>query len=241
LRLAEVAAEEQIDLASGPVRAVLVAGEPGGSLLAVRKRIESAWGARLYDHWGMTEIGSLAIECAENPLGLHVLETECIAEIVDPESLAPVEPGAVGELVVTNLGRSGSPMFRYRTGDLVSADASPCPCGCELLRLKGGVLGRCDDMVSIRGNNVFPSSIDAIVRMHDDVVEYRIIVETRRAMPHLRVEIEPAPNADAARLVQDVGLSIKERLNFQAEVVAVPHDSLPRFELKGKRFVRREA
>ena len=217
---------------------MIVAGEPGGNISATRRRIETAWGARLFDHWGMTEIGSLAIECFENPGGLHVLETECIAEIVDPQTLQPVEPGAIGELLITNLGRIGSPLIRYRTGDLVQADPNPCPCGRSLLRLEGGILGRCDDMVSIRGNNVFPTSLEAILREYEHVVEYRIVVETRRAMPHLRIEVEPAPLADVASLLQTLSRAVKDRLNFQAEIIAVPVGALPRFELKGRRLVR---
>jgi phenylacetate-CoA ligase len=121
LRLAEVAAEQKIDLASSPVRAILVAGEPGGNIPATRRRIEAAWGARVVDHWGMTELGPLAIESLAEPGGLYVLETDCIAEIIDPQTGQPVPPGAEGELVITNLGRVGSPLIRYRTGDRVRA------------------------------------------------------------------------------------------------------------------------
>ncbi|MBW3543028.1 MAG: AMP-binding protein [Planctomycetes bacterium] len=240
LRLAEVAAEQGLDLAGGSVRMLVVAGEPGGSVAATRERIESAWGARLFDHWGMTEIGSLAIECVENPGGMHVLETECIAEILDPRSGEPVEPGAIGELVVTNLGRAGSPLIRYRTGDLVQADRRPCPCGRELLRLEGGVLSRADDMVTIRGNNVYPARLEGILREFADIAEYRIEVATVRSMQHLRIEIEPAEAASsqpaAERLRQRVSRAIKDRLNFHADVTAVAAGTLPRFELKGQRF-----
>src|SRR5262249_40288293 len=138
LRLAEVARDEQIDLAASSVRALIVAGEPGGSIPATRQRIESAWGARVFDHYGMTEIGALGIECPEHPAGLHLLETECIAEVIDPETAGLVPPGQVGELVLTNLGRLGSPLIRYLTGDLVKIDPKPCPCGRSFMRLDGG-------------------------------------------------------------------------------------------------------
>jgi phenylacetate-CoA ligase len=244
LRLAEVAADEGLDLASGSVRALIVAGEPGGSIPAIRRRIEEAWGARVFDHWGMTEIGSLAAECVENPAGLHVLETECIAEIVDPETGEPVRPGREGELVITNLGRAGSPLLRYRTGDLVRADAAPCPCGRELLRLGGGILGRTDDMITIRGNNIYPSRLEEILREFPEIAEYRIEVTTVRSMNHLRIEIEPAEAASGSGssgegLAVRVGRLIRDRLNFQAEVVTVASGTLPRFELKGRRFVRK--
>src|SRR5439155_10198869 len=115
LHLAEVARSEGIDLAGSPVRMLIVAGEPGGSIPATRERIEAAWGARLFDHYGLTEVGPIAVECLENPAGLHVMERDYIAEVIDPTTTDPVPPGTVGELVVTNLGRLGSPLIRYRT------------------------------------------------------------------------------------------------------------------------------
>jgi phenylacetate-CoA ligase len=238
LRLAEVAKEEGIDLPSGSIRALIVAGEPGGSVPGIRERIEKTWGARVFDHWGMTEVGPLAVECAENPEGLHVLETKCIAEILDPLSHRPVEPGSEGELVVTNLGRTGSPLFRYRTGDLVLADTQPCPCGRSLLRLKGGVLGRIDDMFTIRGNNVFPSSIEAILRQFPEIAEYRIQVETLRSMQHVKITIEPHGDVEVEPLIARISRAIKDRLHFQAEIATVAPGDLPRFELKARRFFR---
>jgi phenylacetate-CoA ligase len=146
--------------------------------------------------------------------------------------------------VITNLGRIGQPVIRYRTGDRVVAATEPCGSGCELLRLEGGILGRVDDMVTIRGNNVFPSSIEAILREFEGIAEYRINVETRKSMPHLRIEIEPTPDVAASDatlgLVDQVTATLRKRLNFQAEVVPVGIDALPRFEMKGRRFVRRE-
>ena len=239
LRLAEVAAAESIDLAAGSVRMLIVAGEPGGSIESIRRRIESAWGARVIDHWGMTELGPMAVECSEQPGGMHVLETECIAEIIEPGSGEPVPAGATGELVITTLGRTGSPLFRFRTGALVTAATGDCRGGLSLLRLEGGILGRLDDMLTIRGNNVYPASLEAILRAIDDVVEYRIEVRTEREMDHVRIEVEPAAGADADRLANEVGRQVKDRLNFQVDVVAVEPGALPRFELKGGRLVRR--
>jgi phenylacetate-CoA ligase len=245
LRLAEVAAEQGTDLATGSVRMLIVAGEPGGSIPSIRSRIESAWGARVIDHWGMTEIGALGVECAENPGGLHILESECIAEIVDPETLEPASSDAHGvrrgELVITNLGRLGSPLIRYRTGDLVESDPEPCACGRALLRLKGGILGRADDMITIRGNNVFPSSVEAILREFDQLIEFRIEVRTERSMHQILFQLEPRPelsDTEASDLASRVKNTIKDRLNFHPEVQLVEPNSLPRFELKGRRFFR---
>jgi len=245
LRLAEVAAEQNIDLAAGSVRMLIVAGEPGGSIASIRSRIEAAWGARVIDHWGMTEIGALGVECIENPGGLHILESECIAEIINPDTLAPAAADADGvrrgELVVTNLGRLGSPLIRYRTGDLVESDPEPCKCGRSLLRLKGGILGRADDMITIRGNNVFPSSIEAVLREFDQLAEFQIEVRTERSMHQILLKLEPTPDlseAAAADLGVRVRQAIKDRLNFQPDVALVAQGSLPRFELKGRRFFR---
>lgn len=238
LRLAEVAEEEGVDLGNSAVRSIIVAGEPGGSVPALRAAIEKAWGARVFDHWGMTEVGPLAVECPENPGGLHLLETECIAEILDPTSQQLVSPGSPGELVITNLVRAGSPLFRYRTGDLVVADTEPCPCGRTFLRLKGGILGRIDDMVTIRGNNVFPSSIEGILREFSEIAEYRIDVETRRSMQQIKITIEPHRTARSSELLDHVGRVIRDRLHFQAEIVEAQPGQLPRFELKARRFFR---
>lgn len=164
LRLAEVAAKVNVDLHALKVRTILVAGEPGGNVPATRRLIESAWSARVVDHWGMSEIGPLGIEAAETPGSLTILETECIAEILHLDRDESVTPGELGELVITTLSRVDMPVLRYRTGDLVQADLSPAPSGRCLLRLAGGIQGRVDDMLVIRGNNVFPASIEAVVR-----------------------------------------------------------------------------
>lgn len=242
LRLAETAEEMSIDLAASAVRMLIVAGEPGGAIPSIRERIESAWGTRVIDHWGMTDIGSLGVEPVDAPGGLNILETECIAEILNPETLEPANAGEIGELVITNLGRWSQPVIRYRTGDLVRASTQPCPSGTSLLRLEGGILGRADDMVTIRGNNFFPSSMDAIMREFAEIVEYRMTLVMRKSMPHLKLEIEPRPDLtddeSIASLLGRVNRQIKDRLQFQAEVTVVPPNSLPRFELKGKRFVR---
>lgn len=236
LRLAEVAAEKDINIVSGAVRAILVAGEPGGSIPSVRERITDAWGARVFDHWGMTELGPMAAECEDDPHVLTVNESACIPEIIDPDTGKPSKTGK-GELVITNLGRTGSPAFRYRTGDLVEADLTPHASGRTWMRLLGGILGRTDDMLIVRGNNVFPSSIEAIVREFKTITEFRIVVTRQREMQHLRLEIDPHPEADGVALTESVRVAIKERLQFHAEVTLVPSGSLPRFEMKAKRVV----
>ncbi len=240
MRMAEVAAQEGIDLKETSVRMLIVAGEPGGAIPATRARIEDAWEARVIDHWGMTEIGSLGIESEDRTGGLYLLDTECIAEILNPETLEPVVPGEVGELVITNLGRVGSPLIRYRTRDLVKASTAEDPSGRKLTWLDGGILGRSDDMVFVRGNNVFPSSIEAVVREIIEVAEFRIELRTVRAMQELCVAIEPIVDAvaDVEQLKSKVQSALRQRLGFVIDVRAVSPGELPRFELKSRRIVR---
>ncbi len=264
LRLAEVAVEERLDLAASAVRAILVAGEPGGNIPATRRRIETAWGAKVVDHWGMTEVGPLAIESPEQPGGMHILETECIAEIIDPQTGAPVPAGEEGELVITNLGRAGSPLIRYRTGDLVRAQSTEnSPLAREsqpglqgdlnfpaahlrnlLLFLRGGILGRTDDMLTIRGNNFYPSALEDVIRQFDAIAEFRIELHTVKAMQHIKIKVEPIPTLESNEiglLVTRIAETIKSRWHFQAEVLPVSAGSLPRFEMKGRKFVRIES
>lgn len=240
LRMAEVAAEQGIDLRETSVRMLIVAGEPGGAIPATRARIEKAWDARVIDHWGMTEIASLGVESEDRPGGMYLLETEVIAEIVDPETLEPVPHGETGELLITNLGRVGSPLIRYRTRDLVRAGTAEDPAGRQLLWLEGGILGRSDDMVTIRGNNVFPSSIEAVLRELEEVAEFRIDVQTVREMHELCITVEPTPDAaDRLESVQDAAArALKQRLGFGCQVKGAEVGELPRFELKGRRFHR---
>ena len=238
LRMLEVARAEGMDLAGSAVRALIVAGEPGGSIPSIRQRIESGWGARVYDHTGMTEIGSLGIECHGNPGGIHLIESECIPEVIDPATGRVVDEGQAGELVITNLGRIGSPVIRYRTGDQVQLTRQMCSCGRSYARMEGGILGRVDEMLIIRGNNVFPSALEAILREMPDVAEFRIEAYDEGAATQLRVDVEPTATAGAEDLARRVTRVLQDRLGFRAIVRGVPSGTLPRFEMKARRFVR---
>lgn len=239
LHLAEAAHQDGIDLAGSTVRLVVVAGEPGGSIPATRSSIEAAWGARVIDHCGATEIGPTGCECLANPGGLHLLESDYFVEVIDPKHNTPAAAGELGELVVTNFGRWGSPLIRYRTGDLVRVDSRPCPCGLCLVRLDGGILGRTDDMIHLRGNNLYPSALEAVIRRFADVAEFRIEVDRRGALPALRVEVEPVDGSQGVEVADRVGRAIREQFLFRADVAAVAPGSLPRFEMKAKRVVHR--
>ncbi len=158
--LGQVAAQQRIDLGALAVRTIIVAGEPGGSVPTTREQIERTWPrATVFDHHGMTEVGPTSYQCPGRPCTLMVIESSYIAEIVDPLRDKPVPRGDVGELVLTTLGRRGSPLIRYRTGDLVRENLDiALHEGRQEMALRGGILGRADDMVLVRGVNLYPAA-----------------------------------------------------------------------------------
>jgi phenylacetate-CoA ligase len=231
LHLIEVARERGVDLAGLPVRTTVHAGEPGAGIPAVRGRIEAGWKARAFDHGGMTEMGAYGYECAEQA-GLHVNESEFILEVIDPVT---AEPATEGELVLTNLGRVGSPLIRYRTGDRVRLAEEMCPCGRTFRRLPGGILGRLDDMLIVRGVNVFPAAIEGVVRRFAAIEEFQIEVFKDGELDEVRVLVE----LDDLSGVPPVREALRATLGIRLEVAAVPAHSLPRFDLKARRVLRR--
>jgi len=239
LRLAEVAAEEKIDLAQSPVKLIIVAGEPGGSIPATRSRIEQLWpGARVFDHHGMTEVGPVSYECPARPGVLHVIETSYLAEVIDPANGRAAEEGSAGELVLTTLGRVGSPMLRYRTGDLVKPSYGLCECGRHEMALEGGILGRIDDMVIVRGVNIYPGAVEQIMSSCADVLEYRVHVSTSDALAEMEVQVETQPGASESVVVQRLQEEFDRAFRLRVPVTIVPAGTLPRAEAKAKRFVR---
>jgi phenylacetate-CoA ligase len=240
LRLADVAREEGLDFQGSDVRTLMVAGEPGGSLPAVRARIEAAWpGAVVRDHHGMTEVGPVTYECSARPCVLHVMENAFYPEVIDPQTGAPAAPGERGELVLTNLGRLGSPLLRYRTGDLVQPGGDgPCECGTYEMALEGGILGRTDDMLVLRGVNLHPSAFEDVLRRFPEIVEYRVEVRSVGAMGEVAVSVEPAPGSDPQTLCRSVEGALRAAFNLRVPVSAVEPGSLPRFEMKARRWVR---
>jgi phenylacetate-CoA ligase len=233
LHLAEVARERGVALPKLGVRVTVHAGEPGAGIPSVRARIEEAWGARAYDHAGMTEIGAYGYEC-QAQAGLHINESEFIAEVLDPVTGRPAREG---ELVLTNLGRACSPLLRYRTGDRVRVAAGACACGRTFMRLEGGILGRVDDMLIVRGVNVFPAALEGIVRRFAAVDEFTIEVYRRAEMDEVRLVLEVRDGAGPVPLA--VQEAVRVDLGIRVEVATAPLGSLPRYELKARRLVRR--
>ena len=236
LRLAEVAQESGFDLSEIPLQTLIHAGEPGANVPATKARIESAWNAKCFDHAGASEIGAHSFECEVQPNGTHVTESEFIVEVLNPETQEAVPVGEQGELIITNLGRIGYPVIRYRSGDLVVLNQQKCACGRSFARFEGGVLGRADDMVVVRGINVFPSAVENLVRQCDTVEEFRITVSTNREMGNLAIELELSENANPENARNTLDQAIQNELSLRPEITVVPSGSLPRFEMKAKRF-----
>lgn len=242
LRLGEVAGQRGLDLGDSKVRAIIVGGEPGASIPTTRALIKQSWpGAQLFDHHGMTEAGPVTFQCGEADDILHTLESHFICEVVDRETSKPLprDSEEIGELVLTNLGRIASPAIRYRTGDLVrSRHGTTCACGRRGLSFVGGIIGRVDDMVVVRGVNLFPSAIDQIVRGCIGIAEYRVEIRDSMGMAEVEIKIEAKGTANPLNLCTELEAGLRAAFNLRIKVTAVPTDSLPRFELKAKRWVK---
>ena len=238
--LGEVALDKSVDLTRSTLRLIIVAGEGGGSVPATRARIQSLWpGATVFDHHGMTEVGPVSYQCPALPGRLHIIESAYFPEVLNSDTGAPSGLGEAGELVLTTLDRTGSPLLRYRTGDLVKTAPGPCICGRSDLALDGGILGRADDMVVVRGVNVYPSLIEEIVRACPDVAEYRVQLDCRQTMAELSLEIEPMGKDIEARSLQHrLERSLQTVLNLRVPVRVLPAGSLPRFEMKAQRWTK---
>ena len=243
LRMGQAAEKLGIDIKKeGKVRRVIVSGEPAGSVPAVKKMIEDMWGGICGDTAGMTEIGTIMIfECEKQPGGTHIIEDNFIEEVLDTDTGKPVPYGERGERVVTSFGRGFIPLIRYRTKDLVvKVPHSNCPCGRTGDIFEGGILGRVDDMKLIRGTNVYPRAVEAIVREFPEVEEFQIIItreENIRDEITVRVELKPGTDQAWSSLQKKLGGDLAdahEGLRFNVE--QADQGELPRFELKAKRL-----
>jgi phenylacetate-CoA ligase len=243
LRMWQCAAELGIDLArDSTVDKVIVSGEPAGSIPAVKRQLEAAWGAKVGDTAGMTEIGSIMIfECDQQPGGTHIIEDHFIEETLEYDSDRPVPYGERAERVVTSLGRGFIPLIRYRTNDLVvKVPHTACRCGRTGDIYQGGIQGRWDDMKLVRGTNVYPRAVESIVRECAAVDEFQILLTKEGVADEIWVLVELKPGRDdhwhelRQRLHRDLA-EAHEGLRFRVELA--PPNSLPRFELKAKRLV----
>ncbi len=238
LHMAEVARRLGVDLASSSVSRSIHAGEPGASLPNVKRAIEQAWGVTCFDHAGATEAGAWAFDCEGQTGAIHLNEAEFIFEVIDPETGESVGEGRRGELVITNLGRAAMPVLRYRTGDVVEMTTEPCPCGRWFARIKGGVLGRADDMIIVRGVNLYPSAIDNLIRSLPQVAEYEMAIKRVEGMDELVIRCEAVDAALVGDTAGSVVDAFRRVFSIRVSVENAPAGSLPRYEFKARRFKR---
>lgn len=241
LRLGEIAREENIDLSQSCLRRIIVGGEPGGSITATRQRIEKVWpGARVLDTYCLTETGPVAYPCPVHADTLHILSDSFYAEVVAPESDNKMQPGFVGELILTTLGRHASPALRFRTGDLVKrGPRAQCSCGSFDLALEGGIIGRLDNLVFVRGISVYPSAVEELIRRHPQVLEYRVEVKSRRSMTEMAVKLELVAGTDKPqKIAKTLALEMQTAFGLKIPVEILPEGSLERGESSARRWHR---
>jgi len=238
LRMAQEARRLGIDLPGSAVQRLILSGEPAGSIPATKALIEDQWGAKAGDTAGMTELGTVMMfECSHQPGGAHIIEDHYIEEVIDPATGAPAGSDELGERVVTSFGRGFIPVLRYRTGDLVCrVPADRCTCGRGFDIYDGGIRGRVDDMKVIRGTNVYPGAVEAIVRRVADVEEFQVRLYTADGIrDEIEVQVELADDGDA--VLAELGRELAEaHEGLRFGVRRAEAGSLPRFELKAKRL-----
>ncbi len=222
------------------VRKITCAGEPGALVPGTKKRMEQAWGAKVFDHAGATEIGAWGFECSCQPGGLHVNEAMFLAELEDLDTGDPItEAGQPGKLVITALDRYAQPCVRFDSKDILQFSDEPCECGRAYRVVPGGVTGRADDITKVKGVLLAPSAIEDVVRSMPGIAdEYEVVVEKRGDIDHILLKIELAAGASSskeelkAKLLTE--LRVKTNLGYEIQI----HDfgTLPRYEVKARRF-----
>jgi phenylacetate-CoA ligase len=239
LVIAQAVADSGRDPRSLGLQLGLFGGEPWTEEL--RAEIERVIGLKAMNFYGLSEMcgPGVAAECLVARAGLHVQEDHFLVEVIDPDSGEPVSAGGEGELVLTTLTKEALPLIRYRTGDLVSITLDPCECGRSTLRLTE-LRGRRDDMLIVRGVNVYPSQVEHVLLSVEGVApHYRVIVERTGAMDELTLECEPAPGVDTADLAARVGEQLREHMGVRFEIAVLEPGTIPRSEGKAVRVVDR--
>jgi phenylacetate-CoA ligase len=229
-----------IDPSQLTIDKITCAGEPGASIPSTKKRIETAWGAKVFDHAGATEIGAWSFECAHQPGGLHVNEALFLVEIEDVETGEIIEePGRKGNMVITALDRLAQPCIRFDSKDIIQWDSAPCRCGRTFRLIKGGVLGRADDITKVKGVLLAPGAIEEVVRGIDGLGdEYEVVVDRLGETDRIKLKVEVMPEAmerqkEIEALLKDQ-LRLKTNLAYRIEFYDL--GKLPRYAVKARRF-----
>ena len=221
------------------IRRITVAGEAGGSVPATKKRMEEAWGAKVYDHVGATEIGAWSFECT-NQSGLHINEALFLVEIEDIDSGEIItEPGRRGKMVITALDRMAQPCIRFDSKDVIEWSPDKCECGRTFRLLKGGVVGRADDITKVKGVLLAPTSIEEVVRSIPELSdEYEVLVTKKGDLDDITLKVELTPgqqnNIETIRAKLIDQLRVRTNLGYNLEFHE--YGTLPRYDVKAKRF-----
>jgi len=242
LHIAEVAKEMEINLRKLSLRVGVLGAEAWSENM--REEIESRLGITALDIYGLTEIigPGVAQECPEKK-GLHIFEDHFLPEIIDSKTGEVLGEGEEGELVLTTLTREGTPLIRYRTGDITRINYEPCPCGRTLARIDK-IKGRVDDMLIIRGVNIFPSQIEnVLMQIEEAEPHYQLILERKKGLDELTVELETSPKIffDEVRKIEEIEKSIaqkiEETLSLRVGVKLVEPKAIQRSMGKAKRLI----
>jgi phenylacetate-CoA ligase len=229
-----------LDPASLGINKITCAGEPGASIPSTKKRMQEAWNAKVYDHAGATEIGAWSFECTVQPGGTHVNEAFFLVEIEDVETGEIIEePGRRGKMVITALDRMAQPCIRFDSKDIIEWDAGACSCGRTFRIIRGGVVGRADDITKVKGVLLAPSAIEEVVRSIDGLGdEFEVVVDKLGDVDRIKLKVELAPGfEDKAKTIEPVlkdQLRLKTNLGYRIEIY--DYGSLPRYDVKAKRF-----
>ncbi|MBF0508576.1 MAG: phenylacetate--CoA ligase family protein [Deltaproteobacteria bacterium] len=241
LNMAETARSRlKIDPAGLSINKITCAGEPGALIPGTKKRIEEAWGAKVFDHAGATEIGAWGYECSHQSGGLHVNEAFFLVEIEDLETGKIInEPGKQGKMIITSFDRQAQPCIRFDSKDVLEWAEEPCPCGRTFRLAKGGVLGRSDDITKVKGVLLSPGAIEAVVRSFPELGdEFEVVVdrpgETDRIS--LKVELRPSAQDQADQILPRLKNELRLKTNLGYDISIHPYGQLPRYEVKARRF-----
>ena len=222
------------------IEKITCAGEPGASIPATKRRMEQAWGAKVYDHAGATEIGAWSYECTAQAGGLHVNEAFFLVEIVDIDTGEPIEePGKRGKMIITAFDRIAQPCIRFDSKDIIEWAPAPCPCGRTFRLIKGGVIGRADDITKVKGVLLAPSAIEEVVRGIEGLGdEYEVVVDRRADVDHITLKVELLPGREKARdkIEAELRNQLRLKTNLGYHLEFHEYGSLPRYEVKARRF-----
>lgn len=241
LSMAETARNKMnIDPAEMTISKITCAGECGASIPSTKKRMEDAWGAKVYDHAGATEIGAWSYECQEQPGGMHVNEALFLVEIEDIDTGEIInEPERRGKMIITALDRQAQPCVRFDSKDVIEWDKKTCSCGRTFRLIKGGVVGRADDITKVKGVLLAPAAIEEVVRGIGGLGdEYEVVVDKAGDVDRIKLKVELVPGAESQAKIIESGLKDQLRLKTNLAYQLEFHDygSLPRYEVKAKRF-----